>query len=60
MYKLTELMPIIQRLAEYILGAPTAKLNNVYKKYKSGKFQEIALIAENSPDVLKNIINFVF
>lgn len=53
-------MPIIQKMAGHILNAPTAKLNNVYKKYKSSKFQETASTAEKSANILKNIINFAF
>lgn len=59
-YTLKELMPIIQKLAEHILNAPTAKLNNVYKKYRLAKCQEVAATAEASADILKNIINFAF
>lgn len=56
-YSLKELMPVIQTLAEDILNAPTAKLNNIYKKYRSSKLQEIAQAAESSTVVLQNIIN---
>lgn len=56
-YSLKQLMPIIHILAEDILNAPTAKLNNIYKKYRSNKLQEIAQLTEKSAIVLENIRN---
>lgn len=57
-YTLKKLLPIIKKLAEHILMAPTAKLNNVYKKYRSNKYLDVAKTAEKSADILQNIINF--
>lgn len=56
-YTLANLMPVIRKLAEFIIDAPTSKLNNVYKKYRANKFQEVATSAEKSVNLLENIIN---
>ena len=41
-YSLSDLRPIVERLAVVLVNAPTAKLDTVYQKYSNKKFMKIA------------------
>lgn len=54
-YTLKEIHPLVVKLAEILLAAPTAKLSTVYQKYCNKKFMKIARIPVLDEPLLKSL-----
>jgi len=54
-YSLKEIHPIVVKLAEILVAAPSAKLSTVYQKYCNKKFMKIARIPVLDEPLLKSL-----
>ena len=54
-YSMTELKPIISKMAQLVLKADSGKLTAVKTKYQSSKFMRISTISELKTDIVRQL-----
>lgn len=55
-YNVDRLTPIVQRLANVVNGTPTSKVQAVYSKYRSSKFEKISVQPEFQGSAISELI----